>query len=206
MNDETDNRRNGATGAPEGQAAPSRGMRQWLRRVLRPRNGRETLRDTLEELIEQYKRKKDQRLVGVLFERYSHLVFGLCLKYLKNEEKSKDAVLHIFETLIQSLLDHEVKYFKSWLFSVSRNHCLMHLRSTSIKQAKQEKIQEHAQFMSIDRSEELEEREMQLSSGYRNRIPHTRYGKTFKRYCLQLSPMKTVWTPVTLLTFATLHR
>jgi len=116
-----------------------------------------------QELIERYKHKKDQRFVGVLFERYSHLVFGLCLKYLKDEEKSKDAVLQIFETLMQSLLDHEVKYFKSWLFSVSRNHCLMQLRSTASKQAKQEQIQEHVQFMSIDRSEELEEREMQLN-------------------------------------------
>ncbi len=53
MNDETDNRRNGANGGPEGQGAPSRGVRHWLRRVLRLRNGTETLRDTLEELIEK---------------------------------------------------------------------------------------------------------------------------------------------------------
>lgn len=101
--------------------------------------------------------------MGVLFERYSHLVFGLCLKYLKNEEKSRDAVMQIYETLMRSLLEHEVKYFKSWLFSVSRNHCLMQLRSSSSQQAKQEHIQEHVQFMSVDRSEELQEREMRLN-------------------------------------------
>ena len=64
---------------------------------------------------------------------------------------------------MQSLLEHDIKYFKSWLFSVSRNHCLMQLRSSASKQAKQEQIQEHVQFMSIDRSEEIEERELQLN-------------------------------------------
>lgn len=115
------------------------------------------------ELIARYKRKKDRRYVGVLFERYSHLVFGLCLKYLKNEEQSKDAVLQIFETLMQSLLEHDVQYFKSWLFSVSRNHCLLQLRSSASKQAKQEQIQEHVQFMSVDRSAEVQEREVRLN-------------------------------------------
>ncbi len=56
------------------------------------------------------------------------LVFGACLKYLKNEEESKDAVMQIFEQLIDKLRIHEVSNFKSWLYTLTRNHCLMIIR------------------------------------------------------------------------------
>jgi RNA polymerase sigma-70 factor (ECF subfamily) len=79
-------------------------------------------------IIASYRETDDKELIGILFTRYTHLVFGLCLKYLKNEEDSEDAVMEIFEGLFTSLLNHEVKNFKSWLHSVSRNHCLMKLR------------------------------------------------------------------------------
>ena len=59
-----------------------------------------------------------------------HLVFGLCLKYLKDEEKSKDAVMQIFEQLITKLKIHEVSNFKSWLYTLARNYCLMEIRSS----------------------------------------------------------------------------
>lgn len=80
------------------------------------------------ELITKYKKTSDNSLVGELYKRYSHLVYGVCLKYLKNEEESKDAVLQIFEKLLTDLKKHEIDNFKSWLHSVARNHCLMFLR------------------------------------------------------------------------------
>jgi len=64
----------------------------------------------------------------MLFERYTHLVFGVCMKYLKNEENSKDAVMQIFEQLFDKLLLHQISNFPSWLHTVARNHCLMQLR------------------------------------------------------------------------------
>ena len=80
------------------------------------------------ELITRYKKTGDNSLVGELYKRYSHLVYGVSLKYLKNEEASKDAVLQIFENLLSDLKKHEIANFKSWLHSVARNHCLMFLR------------------------------------------------------------------------------
>ena len=85
------------------------------------------------ELIIQYKKTGDNSLVGELYKRYSYLVYGVCLKYLKNEEGSKDAVLQIFENLLSDLKKHEIANFKSWLHSVSRNHCLMFLRKQQIQ-------------------------------------------------------------------------
>src|SRR5690606_14869320 len=57
-----------------------------------------------------------------------HLIYGLCLKYLKDQAKSEDAVMQIFESLIKKLRVHHVDNFKSWLYTVARNHCLMQLR------------------------------------------------------------------------------
>ena len=84
-----------------------------------------------EELVAEYFSSGQLKIIGELFKRYTHLVFGVCLKYLKNEEKSKDAVMEIFESLIEKLKSHDVSNFKSWLYTVTKNHCLMLLRSDS---------------------------------------------------------------------------
>ncbi len=57
------------------------------------------------------------------------LVFGVCLKYFKDAERSKDAVMDIFEELNRKLKLHEVDNFKGWLHVLARNYCLMQLRS-----------------------------------------------------------------------------
>jgi RNA polymerase sigma factor (sigma-70 family) len=82
-------------------------------------------------LLTDYRKTGNIELLGKLYEQYMPLVFGLCLKYLKDEEKSKDAVMQIFEDLIKKLRVHEVSNFKSWLYTVARNHCLMEIRSSS---------------------------------------------------------------------------
>jgi len=85
------------------------------------------------ELIADFKKKGDNELVGELYKRYSHLVYGVCLKYLKNEDEGKDAVIQIFENLLEDLKKHDIANFKSWLHSVARNHCLMFLRKQQVK-------------------------------------------------------------------------
>ena len=80
------------------------------------------------ELLIQYKKSKNNKYIGILFERYGHLVYGVCLKYLKNVQESQDATSLIFEKVMADLLRMEVKNFKSWLYMVSKNHCLMQLR------------------------------------------------------------------------------
>jgi RNA polymerase sigma factor (sigma-70 family) len=80
------------------------------------------------ELIARYRATKDQQFVGNLFQRYKHLVVGACMKYLKHQEEAKDASMDIFEELIYKLLEHDIKNFKSWLYSLTRNHCLMKIR------------------------------------------------------------------------------
>ncbi len=119
------------------------------------------------ELIAEYKSKGDNAVVGELFKRYSHLVYGVCLKYLKNEDESKDAVLEIFEQLLVDLLKHDVSNFKSWLHSVARNHCLMFLRKeqTQLKRANEYEyaFDEENSFEAPFQVHEKEQQEVQLT-------------------------------------------
>jgi RNA polymerase sigma factor (sigma-70 family) len=82
-----------------------------------------------EKLIESYKRENKNIYLGELFERYIRFVFLVCMKYLKNEELSKDMAMQVFEKLTEDLRRFEVKNFKSWLHVIVKNTCFMQLRS-----------------------------------------------------------------------------
>ncbi|HEU4472483.1 MAG TPA: sigma-70 family RNA polymerase sigma factor [Flavisolibacter sp.] len=82
-----------------------------------------------EELVNRYKKTKDMKLVGELYQRYMDLIYGVCLKYLKQPENAQDSVILIFEELTTKLLKHEVENFRGWLYTLAKNHCLMRLRS-----------------------------------------------------------------------------
>lgn len=84
---------------------------------------------TDEELIEEFTSSGDLEILGELYSGYMHLVYGVCLKYLKNREEAMDAVMQIFEKLITDIPKQEIKTFRSWLHVVTKNYCLMQLRS-----------------------------------------------------------------------------
>lgn len=81
------------------------------------------------ELVAEYKQTQDLNVVGELFQRYMDLVYGVCLKYLKQPENAQDSTIAIFEELSTRLLKHNVDNFKAWLYTLAKNHCLMRLRS-----------------------------------------------------------------------------
>lgn len=83
------------------------------------------------ELIAAYQKSGDLEALGTLYNKYMHLVFGVCFNYFKDEEQSKDAVMQIFEELVLKLKMHQVQNFKSWLHVLTRNHCLMALRKSA---------------------------------------------------------------------------
>lgn len=84
---------------------------------------------TDKELVLLYKQTSDMKVLAELYQRYMDLLYGVCIKYLKDPETSKDAVMHIFEELVSKLHKHEVDNFKSWLYTLAKNHCLMQLRT-----------------------------------------------------------------------------
>jgi RNA polymerase sigma-70 factor (ECF subfamily) len=81
------------------------------------------------ELIELFRSNNNSEAIGILFNRYYHLVYGVCMKYLKHPDNAKDACMQIFEKLFADLPKHDIQFFKAWLYRVAQNHCLMQLRS-----------------------------------------------------------------------------
>jgi RNA polymerase sigma factor (sigma-70 family) len=86
-----------------------------------------------EALLQKYKETLDKNHVGVLYKRYAHLVLGVCYKYFKDKDDSKDAVIKIFEKLFGELQKREVNHFKSWLTFVTRNFCISELRKRNVE-------------------------------------------------------------------------
>ena len=82
-----------------------------------------------QQLLIQYKSTENLELLATLYQRYMDLLYGVCLKYLKQPEEAGDAVMQIFEELPLKIQRHDIDNFKSWLYTVAKNHCLMQLRS-----------------------------------------------------------------------------
>jgi RNA polymerase sigma factor (sigma-70 family) len=82
-------------------------------------------------VIAAYKKTSDTFYLGILFDRYSHLMFAVCMNYMKNEEDSKDAVIQIFENLTQDLKKYEIQNFSAWIYRVTKNYCFRKLRKKS---------------------------------------------------------------------------
>ncbi len=83
---------------------------------------------TDQELLERFYADHNNEWLGILLQRYTLLLLGVCMKYLKDEDEAKDSVQQVFLKVIQELQKYKVEYFKSWLYMVAKNHCLMRLR------------------------------------------------------------------------------
>lgn len=105
-----------------------------------------------EELLATYHANGNMDMLAELYQRYMDLVYGVCLKYLKQPDDAKDAVLTIFEELVVKLKRHRVEYFKGWLYQVSKNHCLMILRKN-----KTIPVHMDTQFMQLSENMHLED-------------------------------------------------
>ncbi|MDE3213728.1 MAG: sigma-70 family RNA polymerase sigma factor, partial [Bacteroidota bacterium] len=80
------------------------------------------------DLLEHFYRDQDNKWLGILLSRYTMMILGVCMKYMKNEEDAKDCVQQVFLKIIRELPKYRVDYFKSWMYMIAKNHCLMELR------------------------------------------------------------------------------
>jgi RNA polymerase sigma-70 factor (ECF subfamily) len=86
---------------------------------------------TDDELLANYRQDSNQEWIGILLERYTMLLLGVCMKYLKNEEEAKDSVQQIFLKVLTDAHKYQIEFFKSWLYMVAKNFCLMKLRNNA---------------------------------------------------------------------------
>jgi RNA polymerase sigma-70 factor, ECF subfamily len=90
------------------------------------------------DLLKEFTSTGDLEVLGELYSGYMHLVYGVCLKYLKDRDESMDAVMQIFEKLVVEIPKHKIENFRSWLHVVTKNYCLMQLRSQKSQKEKSE--------------------------------------------------------------------
>ena len=98
----------------------------FFRRTPRPAPAAE-LSDS--ELLRRYHAQGDVHDLGALYERHMPLVLAVSRRYLRDEADAQDAVMQVFEQLVDKLRRHEVENFPAWLQTTARNHCLMTLRA-----------------------------------------------------------------------------
>lgn len=113
---------------------------------------------TDQDLLTEFRKSGDLTHLSVLFTRYQSLVYGVCLKYLRDRDDAKDAVMQLFEKLIQTLKAHEVENVKSWMYTTTRNHCLMKIRSGKSKFTERfsAELMENRFFLHPEEESELE--------------------------------------------------
>ncbi len=92
---------------------------------------------TDQQLLQRFQSGQSEKWLGILLQRYTLLLFGVCMKYLKNEDEARDAVQQVFLKVIQELRKYRVEYFKSWLYMIAKNHCLTQLRGRQQKTAQE---------------------------------------------------------------------
>ncbi|MBN2524572.1 MAG: sigma-70 family RNA polymerase sigma factor [Bacteroidales bacterium] len=129
---------------------------------------RNTTQESDEDLTGRYLATKDLELLGILYQRYIYLVYGVCLKYFKDREESKDAVMQIFEKLITEIEKHAVGNFRPWLYVMTKHYCLRQLQkkasaSKKIKQFYEEKIMEST--IDLSPLDEVPEKDMNKALG-----------------------------------------
>ena|ERR1041385_7250522 len=110
------------------------------------------------ELLSKFRETQDLSLVSELFGRYTSMIYGVCLKYLRDRDDAKDAAMQVFEKLPASLAAHEIANFKSWLYVTTRNHCLMQIRSKKARKTGElgPDVMENDLVLHLDDEPELE--------------------------------------------------
>jgi RNA polymerase sigma-70 factor (ECF subfamily) len=115
------------------------------------KKGKRSTKKSDEDLIAEFNSSGNLEVLGDLYHRYMHLVYGVCLKYFKDRDESMDAVMQIFEKLIVDVPKQNILNFRSWLHVVTKNYCLMQLRSQKSKDEKHnEWVNDNVIFMEND--------------------------------------------------------
>jgi RNA polymerase sigma-70 factor (ECF subfamily) len=102
---------------------------------------------TDEDLLGDFGNSGDLDILGELYARHMHLVYGVALKYLGDSDDARDATMQIFEKLVSELPGQEIRQFKSWLYVLTKNHCLMQIRAKKSGDRRLEGYKTEVEFM-----------------------------------------------------------
>ena len=135
-----------------------------------------------EELLSLYVKSGNTSYFGELYNRYIPLLYGLCLKYLHDEDMSHDAVMQLFEDIINKVGNYDIKLFRPWLYTVAKNYCLQVLRKERKEVSLDYDIDivESDEFLHLLYEEGYEEEEFEILQNSIEKLPHE------QRTCIKL--------------------
>lgn len=85
-----------------------------------------------EDLLERFYTDGDRAWLGILLERYTLLLFGVCMKYLKEEDTARDTVQQVFLKALSEIPKYRIDNIGGWLYRVAKNMCLSLLRDKKV--------------------------------------------------------------------------
>jgi RNA polymerase sigma-70 factor, ECF subfamily len=85
--------------------------------------------------IRQFRRTGDIQIITGLYQKYAHLVYGVCLKYLKNRSAAISAVKNILEEITVTAQKQDIPNFKGWLYVSTKNYCIKELKANGGSEA-----------------------------------------------------------------------
>ncbi|MCK5135708.1 MAG: sigma-70 family RNA polymerase sigma factor [Bacteroidales bacterium] len=136
------------------------------------------------ELLGKFQHSGNLDLLGELYSRYMHLVYGVSLKYLGDRDDAQDAVMQIFEKLITDLPRHKVQNFKNWLYVLTKNHCLMEIRSRKSAENRLEGLKIEQEFMeSGEELHPIDREDSSIEDALKECIEHL---KAEQKQCIEL--------------------
>lgn len=80
---------------------------------------------TDEELLYRYVHRHENVAVNYLFDRYAHLVFGICMKHFADATKATEATNDIFISLVDDLGKYNIEQFKPWFFQYVKKYSML---------------------------------------------------------------------------------
>lgn len=85
-----------------------------------------------EDLLARFYADGNKEWLGILLERYTLLLFGVCMKYLKEEDTAKDTVQQVFLKALSEIPKYKIENIGGWLYRVAKNMCLSLLRDKKV--------------------------------------------------------------------------
>lgn len=81
-----------------------------------------------DDLLDRYLKTGNNQWLGALLERYTVLLFGLCMRNLKDPHQAKDVVQQVQLKVIQHVGKYKIDYFHAWIYKIAINECTMQVR------------------------------------------------------------------------------
>lgn len=76
-----------------------------------------------EALMQRYVQRQDRMALLPVYDRYGHLVAGICLRYLKNKDAALEATRQVFICLADELFSFQTNDLKGLLVQLAHKQC-----------------------------------------------------------------------------------